>query len=188
MAITIRKEEARGRERGFALLVSVIFTSVMLALGLILSSLAYKQTILASSAIQSQYAFYAADAALECLLVADQQNGLFEYDIFDPGSPPLLTCDGTTAQTNPAVPTLPVPCKNGTNGCPANEAHVTERISLDGNKRCADVTVYKYKNGFVTPGGTIYTYLFAQGYNVSCSTVATPNGTRFVSRGLNAYY
>ena len=51
-------------QRGFALLIAIIFMSVMLSFGLALGSLAYKQQVLASSAIQSQYAFYAADSAL----------------------------------------------------------------------------------------------------------------------------
>lgn len=55
-------------EKGIALLVAVIFTAVMLAIGTELSSLGYKQIILSSTAIASQHAFYAADTALECVL------------------------------------------------------------------------------------------------------------------------
>src|SRR3989344_5216944 len=66
--LNMQKSLARGSSRGFALLIAVIFVSVVLALGLSLGSLGYKQQILASGGIQSQYAFYAADAALECAL------------------------------------------------------------------------------------------------------------------------
>ena len=53
MAITNKK-------RGIALLVTLIFMSVMLAFGLTLASLAYKQAVLASNATKSQQAFFAA--------------------------------------------------------------------------------------------------------------------------------
>ena len=63
------------KKKGIALLVTVIFMSVMLAFGVTLASLAYKQSVLASTASLSQVAFFAADAALECALYADQRQG-----------------------------------------------------------------------------------------------------------------
>ena len=77
--------------------------SVMLSFGLALGSLGYKQQVLASGAIASQYAFYVADTALECVLYADQQQGLFAYEKYD-GKPKSMTCDGTTV----AVVQLPL--------------------------------------------------------------------------------
>src|SRR5580658_7382511 len=85
---------AKQTQRGFALLIAVIFMSVMLSFGLALGALAYKQEVLASSAVESQYAFYAADAGLECALYADQVQNLFAYPATDPHSPPTATCDG----------------------------------------------------------------------------------------------
>ena len=67
------------KKKGIALLVTVIFMSVMLAFGVTLASLAYKQSVLASTAAQSQTAFFAADAALECALYADQRQGAYIY-------------------------------------------------------------------------------------------------------------
>ena len=61
-------------QRGFALLVAVVFMSVMLSFGLALGSLSYKQQVLAGASVQSQYAFYAADAGLECALYEDQKT------------------------------------------------------------------------------------------------------------------
>lgn len=63
--------------RGFTLLIAVILSSVVLAVGLALLDVSYKQLLLASSAKESQYAFYAADGALECALYYDQQFDLF---------------------------------------------------------------------------------------------------------------
>lgn len=154
--------------KGFALLISVVFMSVMLLFGLALGSIGYKQQVLASSSVKSQYAFYAADAALECALYADQRQNLFAYPPSDPPSAPLLTCDG-------AVPL------STTKSWSSAQWIVTSRISLDSGKRCADVAVYK-------PNGAGTTYIYAQGYDVSCATVAAPGDTRFVARGLNTRY
>lgn len=154
--------------RGFALLISVIFMSVMLSFGLALASLGYKQQVLASSAIGSQYAFYAADAALECVLYADQQLNLFAYADYNNGSAKSMSCDGTSVSISQSPP--------------ANSQLIsTARFSLDSNKRCADITIYK-------PSSNGTSYLFAQGYDVPCTTVASSNGARFVSRGLTTRY
>ena len=165
-------------QQGFALLIAVIFMSVMMALGLALSSLGYKQEVLASSSIESQYAFYAADAALECALYYDQRLNSFDYASHGADNPPnQITCDNATATELPSSYSYTM----GSNG----RLYVSERLSLD-NTHCADVTVYKYG----TPQGSahITTYIFSQGYDVSCSTVTNPQGARFVSRGINIYY
>lgn len=157
-------------QRGFALLVAVIFMSVMLALGLALGSVAYKQQVLASSAIDSQYAFYAADSALECALYADQQLGLFAYDANLSAPPPSMTCDAIA------------PVSVVTVSHDATEWVTATRLSLDGGRYCADVTIYKTADNAET-------YLFSEGYSASCATVSGGDSTsRFSVRGLKAHY
>lgn len=51
-------------------MIAVIFTAVMLAIGVSLASIGYKQVTLSSTVAASQKAFYAADTALECVLSA----------------------------------------------------------------------------------------------------------------------
>lgn len=161
-------QKAVHRKQGIALLVTLIFMSVMLSFGLALASLGYKQSVLASSAVESQYAFYAADAALECALYADQQQAAFTYSAHSAINPPNPTvCDGTTASITAYAYT-------------GTRLTFVERMSLDGGKLCADVTVYKLSNG--------RSYLFGQGYNVSCAVVANPAGARVASRGIDARY
>jgi len=165
--------EIKNTKKGFALLVSVIFMSVMLTLGLALSSLSYKQEMLASSAIESQYAFYASDAALECALYEDQQKNLFDYASHDGNNPPsVIKCDNSPATQISYAYDL-------------SQLSVTERISLDSNKHCADVTIYK-----INPQTSVIpsTYIFSQGYDVSCDVVNSPIGARFVSRGESSSY
>ena len=158
-------------QRGFALLIAIIFMSVMLSFGLALGSIGYKQQVLASAAVESQYAFYAADAALECALYADQQQNLFDYASHDATTHPnLITCDEVPATELSYTYTI------------GTRMVVSERLSLDSGKRCAVVTVYK------PAPDSGFTYIFSQGYDVSCTTVSSPNGARFVERGLNAHY
>lgn len=159
-------------QRGFALLVAIIFMSVMLTFGLTLASLSYKQQVLASNAIQSQYAFYVADAALECALYADQQLNLFAYPASAPATAPKIVCDGVAEPYSSDVPILT-----------PSYLIVKESLSLDAGLHCADVTVYKS-----APGSGLKTYLFSQGYDVPCATVKTPNGARFAARGLKVHY
>ncbi|MDO8566867.1 MAG: pilus assembly PilX N-terminal domain-containing protein [bacterium] len=165
----------KNKKNGFTLLIAIIFMSVMLAFGLALGSLSYKQQVLASDAIQSQYAFYVADAALECALYADQEQDLFSYPLIDPGlsSVPEIRCDNR-------------PLVSADKVWSATRWVVTNRLSLDSDTHCADVTVYKYKNPQPLTG--VVTYIFSQGYNVSCDTVRVANGVRFVARGINIRY
>lgn len=156
--------------RGFALLIAVIFMSVMLSFGLTLGSLGYKQQVLASSALESQYAFYAADAGLECALYADQQLRLFEYNANLNAPAPSMSCDNAA------------PISTTKLSHTATRWVFVSRVSLDGGTRCADVTISKPAPNQGT------SYLFSQGYNVACSVVASPSGARYVSRGLDARY
>ncbi len=175
MAIrTASRKPSKGEDtssRGFALLIAIIFMSVMLSFGLALGSLSYKQQVLASDALGSQYAFYVADAALECALYADQQTNAFSpYPSSAPASVPPITCDGlppiSTSQTYTSTKWV-----------------VKERFLLDNGKHCADVMVSKPAPSV---GGT--TYLYSQGYDVPCTTVDSPGNTRFSSRGIDAHY
>lgn len=173
------RQKRYGAKRGFALLVAIIFMSVMLIFGLALGSLAYKQEVLATSAINSQYAFYAADAALECVLKADQQDALFS----DPTAPsPKLYCDGVTYNLQH---TTSADGKDTIWTIQPSDNHGF--ISLDavpGPERCASVKVYKP----TTPGD--YSYFFSEGFNISCAELASPSNFTFrvVSRGLEAHY
>ncbi len=167
----------RKTQQGFALLIAVIFMAVMLSLGVALGSLGYKQETLASTGVESQYAFYAADAALECILYYDQRENSFAYQPPNPPpSQPSVECDGAPPVSSSIV------AEN------LSYWELTYRFLLDnntGNPRCADVTIYKYATAL--PNG-ITTYIFSQGYNVACNTVTNSNGVNFVSSGLDSHY
>lgn len=146
--------------RGFALLIAVVLASVSLAIGLALLDITYKQVVLATAAKQSQVAFYAADAALECALYYDQQVNAFSYASPVGG----LVCDSRAVASysspnptggNPRVTTFSIPC--ATSGT------------------LAQVTVYKASSGS--------TQIYTQGYNT-----CTESSPRRIERGLKIEY
>ena len=115
----------------------------------------------------------AADAALECVLYADQRQQAFTYSTHSRTNQPNATV------CNSVVATITSYTYTGT------QLTLIERISLDGGIHCADMTIYKK----AAPDASGYTtYLFAQGYNTSCATVADPQNARVASRGIDARY
>lgn len=169
---------SHSRKRGFALLIAVIFMSVMLTLGLMLGSLMFKQQQLTSTALRAQDAFYAADAALECVLYADEKQDVFNYDTYNKtGNTPSVSCEGST----------PTPFPYSSGGSSGADLVFKGRMPIDSGAECADITVYKPDPTSARP----VTYVFSQGYNVSCTDVANAsagNPSNFVSQGLESYY
>ena len=149
-------------QRGYALLIAVILTSVILSVGLSLAALSYKDVLLASSAKDSSSAFYAADAALECALYADQQQDAFDYTT--PAG--ALNCAGTgysiSVIGSGATSTMQVPSGS-------------TLFRFNGGSSCATVTVYK--------GSTGHTQLYATGYD-TCNL----SDPRLLERGIQASY
>lgn len=145
--------------RGFTLLVGIILTSVLLAVGLALLDITYKQVTLSSAARQSQYAFYAADSAMECALYWDQQHNAFGY------TSPLSTirCANTDISLSSSVSggtrttTFQTPCVNN---------------------QTASVTVLK-TTGAACSGASATSCLYASGYS-SCNA----SDPRRIERGL----
>jgi len=149
--------------RGFTLLIAVILSSVILAVGAALFDVTYKQVVLSETAQQSQIAFYNADSALECALYLDQNLGLFDYSsepVSGTASCQSQTLTFTAPAVNPGVPrktTFYIPC----DGNPANAS--------------ATVTILKYSNNASA--------IYSQGFNTCDST-----DTRRIERGEKAEY
>lgn len=68
--------------RAFTLLMSVLVSSVLLALGYEIYNLAVKEVKLSSAGRESQFAFFAADTGIECSLYLDTK-----FDAFSTTSP-----------------------------------------------------------------------------------------------------
>lgn len=63
--------------RAFTLLMSVLVSSVLLALGYEIYNLAVKEVTLSSAGRESQFAFFAADTGIECSLYLDGKLDAF---------------------------------------------------------------------------------------------------------------
>ena len=63
--------------RGFTLLLAVLTSSILLALGFAIFNIINKEVVLTSAGRESQFAFYAADSGVECALYWDFQNNAF---------------------------------------------------------------------------------------------------------------
>lgn len=64
-------------QRGFTLLLAVLISSVLIALGSAIFDIAIKEVTLSSSGRESQFAFYSADSGIECALYWDLKQDAF---------------------------------------------------------------------------------------------------------------
>src|SRR3989344_1862024 len=76
MSLKITKKNNAGRD-GFTILVAAVTASILLVIAMSIGGIALKEKILSTSGKESQIAFYAADAAMECALYLDQKLGAF---------------------------------------------------------------------------------------------------------------
>lgn len=74
----------KNNQKGFTVLYAVLVSSLVLAIGVSIFNIAFKQLVLSSQVRESQFAFYAADSGLECALYWDFQyaNSDYESSIF----------------------------------------------------------------------------------------------------------
>ncbi len=77
---------------GFAMLFTVLIISVILAIGLGISDITYKQTILSNLAKDSQLAFYQADSGVECGMYYDITSNFFPRGVAGTDVPATLQC------------------------------------------------------------------------------------------------
>ncbi len=162
--------------RGITLLISVILASVVLSVSLSLLDITYKQVLLASSAKQSQYAFYAADSAMECALYWDQQKDAFDF-VASSYLSSGITCADSTGATQTIVmspsswPSSPVNYSSVISTTRTSYFH----LPCTGGGDSGVVTVTKTNTGT--------TNIFATGYS-NCSAT----DPRRIERGLKVNY
>ena len=64
------------KKRGFALLIAIVTTGILLVVSFVVVNIALKQLILTYSNQESQSAFYVADSGVECAIYWDLKNPL----------------------------------------------------------------------------------------------------------------
>lgn len=106
-------------KNGFSLLLTVLIISIVLSVGLSAGSIVINQIKLSGTGRDSQIAFYAADAGIECALYWD-----IKEDAFAPTKTSSITCAGNSF----------------TVGGPSGQSNFT--LNFD-NGSCADVSVKK---------------------------------------------
>jgi len=163
-------------QRGFALLVAIVLSSVAAVITFALTSLAYKNLVLASDATQSQYSFYAADSALECGLLGDKGNVSFPYQSGKTGlKNATIQCEG-----NPVTLTAKYYDSN-------TESFSSNWFQINGDStgvRCARITVYKQDGS----SGHTATSIYAEGINMDVNNCTDTTNPRILERGIKASY
>jgi Tfp pilus assembly protein PilX len=86
-------------QRGFTLMIAVLMGSILLAIGSAIYNILSKEVLFSASGRESQFAFYAADAGIECTLYQDYTQDAFKMT----GPPATVTCN---AQTVPVTRTF----------------------------------------------------------------------------------
>jgi hypothetical protein len=157
--------------RGFTLFIALIVSSLLLAVGLSLSTIILKQLIFSNSGKESQLAFYAADSGAECALYWDRK-GVDGYTTFDGAF--------ATSSTNKDIfcgtggPTTPQTAQVGSfeKIMSPDQLQATTTFYVDysdvnevDHKACAFVTVYKWLD--ITQTDPVqHTRIDSRGYNV----------------------
>jgi len=127
--------------QGFAMLFTVLIISIILAIGLGISDITYKQTILSNLAQNSQYAFYQADSGVECGMYYDLTLGDFPRGTTADQAIPTLTCGNNTLSL--------VPLQS------ADDHFVYNEVNANGNDACYSVIFDKTdaeKNSVISRG------------------------------------
>lgn len=172
----------RQHQKGFALLLALIVSSVVLAIGLVILEISINQINLSATARESEIAFQAAHAGIDCIWY--WRNEEATSFTADSGGAPSIQC----FNTSPITTAVPTTLESGSDGharafeytfewgdpirCTVVDAYVinayggdmslnfaNEAIGDDGVKDCNE--------------GNVCTVLIAGGYNRACDEVGT---------------
>lgn len=169
------------KEKGFALLITLVVVSVVLAIGLSLLFITTKQYLLAVTANESEKAFQAAQIGLECMRYHRAQPTTRAKLLHEDTSnwPPPLACAGITSNIVNSSPIL--------SGVPSGVWMYKYQYKYSLANSCIDTSLYiaDYRGaGSNQPynisaqgegltqiecnAGTLCTAIFARGYNRPC--------------------
>lgn len=149
------------KQKGYAILFTVIIIGAISALTAGLSNTIFKQLILSSLVKSSQSAFYQADTAGDCALYADLVN---PSSIVTAGG--SWTCGGSSLLVTPM----------------ANGGYTIYPTSGTSAEPCFRIDVTKTTQG-VVPDDIILTEIIARGYNI-CDI----SNSRVVEREIDINY
>ncbi len=163
----------KNNQSGVTLFVAVVIMSILLFISFAVTNIAMKGTIFATSGKDSQIAFYAADAGIECAIYWDSPDPS-KFDPAVSGSP--ISCGGVSLVSGAAISGTSTLTLIGGGG--ANRTSTfgfTLDYGLNSVPYCVIVTVTKNLNGT--------TYIKSRGYN-TCDT----SNPRRIERGVEVTY
>lgn len=162
-------------EKGITLFIAVVIMSILLFISFAVVNIIIKGTLFASSGRDSQYAFYAADAGIECAEYWDSRPNTSKFDISVSGSP--ISCGGSSMSTGQAIPGIGTVTLIGGGGASNRTSIFGFTLNQGSNpvSSCAVVSVTKNADGT--------TYIESRGYN-TCDTTSP----RRVERGIDVTY
>lgn len=173
---TVTHRKLKGSKAGFALLVAVLISSVVLAVGLSMLNITLKQYIFSGIGRESEIAFYAADAGMECALYWDASTAGGTFDMNAPATT-NFSCMGQS-KTAPS------------GGSSGDGKEFDYEWQTSGQIVCTKIIVTKYLGPDAAAGqtcdtGAVCTEVESRGYNRPCGQL---NSTRVVERALRANY
>ncbi len=163
--------------KGIVILFAVVIAAIVLAITLGITSIAFKSIQLSTSARDSHFAYFAADAAAECGLYYDLKNPdvsarLAAAKQGDGGGDVVINCGGATSPDITATPTdevSPVVFFNfQSGGMPGFDVVNHDLVSGIDYSYCAVLHITKH---VPVPPDLHETQIDAYGYNVSCAVL-----------------
>ena len=192
MMIFFNTEKKQSMQSGFTLLLAALVAAIVLSLGTSIFTIARKQIALSSLGRDSQFAFYAADTAVECALYYDVRKssttGFVGFATSSASSAMNgLTCDGVTvvptlqsSTVNSAVTYFRVYSANGgPSGTPQDGLFSRDEADNPQSGNCAEVTITKNSTA-------PFTVIHGDGYSTPCSSVSS--NSRSLQRSIELQY
>jgi hypothetical protein len=201
MNIKMWFKQKKENKKGFTLLFAVLVSTLVVAIGATVVSIALRQTILSGTSRESQYAFYAANTVLECAFFWDvigkegAENPVFpgngETGLADvTGGSDGVTCSGGNIITGSGFTGENDFASGGWTTYPEDSQKKTIYIAVHnvvpgstvGQTYCAEATITK-SDPDPDNFGIVTTTIEAKGYNTCDLT-----NPRAVERGLRQSY
>lgn len=175
------KNSFKQKQEGFALLLAIIISSVVLAIGLSILNISINQINLSATARESELAFQTSHAGMDCIWYWRNENAA-SYMALDAVLPPI-DCFGRSPQSSGKTTLRSVVAGHVNSYQYRFEWGTPERCTnvemVVFNAHSGDLTWTFNNTGVGNNGvkqcseGNICTVLFSQGYNRSCAELAT---------------
>jgi Tfp pilus assembly protein PilX len=174
-------------ERGLALLMTLLVTTVLLAVGSSLINITLKQYQFSGIGLQSEIAFQAANAGVECISYHDSLG--FPVSKFD------VPDNGTTVAPETGIRCMEQTSNDLVNNGNSVSSGEEQRFRFTWKNTsvasspsiCTDVSIYKFSNANTAQDmsavlgksatcapGVVCTVIKSRGYNVPCGSLQSP--------------